>query len=378
MSDDDPKKVKRTKRRRPKGLGSVFKNGGRWWIGYDDERGERVRIPGGFDGKGAVTKTEAEEKLKDVLAARQTGVAVNATSQRKTVDKYLDDYLADLKTRGKKSTSSVGSHLAPVREAFGALRPNDVTLDTLNAYRERMTKKGSRPATINRGLQALRAALRLAWKAGTLARAPYIPMTPERNARQGFFEHAEHVAIMTNLPAAHADVASFGFLTGWRLGEILGLKWSDVDDEAVRLADSKNGEPRTFPLRGGVVDVMKRRNAAREYETPEGPEKSEWVFHVGGFRLWDFDSTWRKAREAAGHAARLFHDYRRTAVRDLIRSGVSQAVAMRWTGHKTAAVFTRYNITATEDLEHAADLLAGYRDTRAAALAEKADDVVVH
>src|SRR5262245_11178339 len=103
----------RTARRRPKGLGSVFANGGRWWIAYDDEHGKRVRIPGGFDGRGAVTKTEAEEKLKDVLAARHSGVAVNANAQRKTVEKYLDDYVADLKTRGKKSLSAVGSHLAP-------------------------------------------------------------------------------------------------------------------------------------------------------------------------------------------------------------------------------------------------------------------------
>jgi integrase len=370
--------AKRTKRRRPKGLGSVYAHGGRWWIAYPDENGKRVRIPGGFDGKGAVTKTEAEERLKDILAARHTGVAVNATAQRKTVDKYLDDYEADLKTRGKKSTSAVGSHLAPVRAAFGSLRPNDVTLERLNAYRERMAKEGSKPATINRGLQDLRAALRLAWKAGTLARAPYIPMTPEKNARQGFFEHAEHVAITAHLPEVHADVAAFGFLTGWRLGEILGLRWADADDNAVRLTDSKNGEPRTFPLRGGVADVIKRRKAAQEYETPEGSKDSELIFHVGGFRLWDFDETWRKARTAAGLPTRLFHDYRRTAVRDLVRSGVSQAVAMTWTGHKTDAVFRRYNITTTEDLEHAADLLAVYRDARAKAIVEKSDDVVVH
>ena len=381
ITDNAPKKPKRTKRRRPKGLGSVYPHGGRWWIAYNDERGKRVRIPGGLNGKGAVTKTEAEERLKDILAARHNGVAVNASSQRRTVDKFLDDYVADLKTRGKRSLSSVNSHLSPIRATFGTLRPNDLTLDVLSAYRERMTTGGSKPATVNRGLQCLRAALRLAWKAGTLARAPYIPMTPEKNARTGFFEQAEHEAILVHLPEAHADVAAFGFLTGWRLGEILGLRWNDVDEQAVRLADSKNGEPRTFPLRGGVADLIKRRKAAREYETAEGSKESEWVFHVGGFRLWDFNYTWRKATKAAGLPTRLFHDYRRTAVRDLVRSGVSQAVAMAWTGHKTDDVFRRYNVTATEDLELATDRLAEYRDARAAALAERNDraaGVAVH
>ena len=161
-------------------------------------------------------------------------------------------------------------------------------------------------------------------------------------------------------------------------GAILGLRWNDVDEQAVRLADSKNGEPRTFPLRGGVADVIKRRKAARDYETSEGQAKSEWVFHVGGFRLWDFDYTWRKATKAADLPTRLFHDYRRTAVRDLVRSGVSQAVAMAWTGHKTDDVFRRYNVTATEDLELAADRLAEYRDARAKAIIDKTADVVVH
>jgi len=374
MTDNVPAKRKRTPRRRPKGLGSVFANGGRWWIAYPDENGERVRIPGGFDGKGAVTKTEAEENLKGILAARHNGVAVNATAQRKTVGKYLDDYKADLKTRGRRALRGLG----PVREAFGSLRPSEVTPEALAAYRDRMAADGSRPATINRALQALRGALRLAWKTGTLARAPYIPMSSEKgNARTGFFELAEHVAILAQLPEAYADVAAFGFYTGWRLGEILGLKWSDVDDRAVRLATSKNGEPRTFPLRGGVRDVIARRKAAREYESPDGPKESAFIFHVAGFRLWDFPRVWRTARAAAGFPARLFHDYRRTAVRDLVRSGVSQDVAMRWTGHKTAHVFTRYNITATEDLENAADLLALYRDARAKALMDKTSEAVV-
>lgn len=369
---------KRTKRRRPKGLGSVHINGGRWWIAYHDEHGDRVRIPGGFDGKGALTKTEAEEKLKSILADRHTGVSVNAKAQRRTVDGYLDDYLADLATRGKKSLAQVRCHLAPVRAAFGSLRASDISLDALNAYREKMTSKGFEPSTVNRGFQSLRAALRLAWKTGTLARAPYIPMAPERNARKGFFEADQHERIKAHLPEPHRDVAEFGFLTGWRLGEILGLRWEDVDDQAVRLPDSKNGEPRTFPLRGAVRGLIRRRVVAREYETPDGPEESEWIFHIGGFRLWDFSRAWRKAREAAGLPGRLFHDYRRTTVRDLTRAGVQRDTAMAWTGHKTDAVFRRYNVTDTQDLEQAADRLADYRAARVEVVEDGSLDATVN
>jgi integrase len=372
MANEAGKKSKRAARRRPAGLGSVFKNGHRWWISYDDERGKRVRIPGGLNGKGAVTKTEAEEVLKGILAARHNGVSVSATAQRRTVGEYLDDYVADLQTRGAKGIAQVKSHLIPVRESFGELRPQDLTLDALGDYRERMTVQGFKPATINRGLQCLRAALRLAWKSGVLARPPYIPMSPERNQRTGFFEASEHEAIKAKLPAgAHADACEFGFLTGWRLGEILGLPWTAVDEHAVKLADSKNGEPRTFPLSMVALKaVIARREAARTYLDNDGEAvQSEYVFHVAGCRLWNFDHTWRAARKAAGLPHRLFHDYRRTAVRDLVRAGVPRDTAMAWTGHKTDAVFRRYNIVVTEDLERAAELLTEYREARAKAAA---------
>jgi hypothetical protein len=51
----------------------------------------------------------------------------------------------------------------------------------------------------------------------------------------------------------------------------------------------------------------------------------------------------------------------------MIRAGVPQTVAMRWTGHKTDAIFRRYNVTSSEDLAEAAQKLKAYRDARPAA-----------
>ena len=72
-----------------------------------------------------------------------------------------------------------------------------------------------------------------------------------------------------------------------------------------------------------------------------------------------FNKAWRKARIAGGCPGRIPHDFRRTAVRNLVRASVPERVAMQLTGHKTRAVFERYNIVSAGDLREAAPAAAG-------------------
>ena len=77
------------------------------------------------------------------------------------------------------------------------------------------------------------------------------------------------------------------------------------------------------------------------------------------------DKAWRKARVNAGCPGRIPHDFRRTAVRNLVRAGVPERVAMQLTGHKTRAVFERYNIVSSGDLRDAARRLDTYASSAA-------------
>ncbi len=150
------------------------------------------------------------------------------------------------------------------------------------------------------------------------------------------------------------------------------LTWEQVDHAAceVRLYDSKNGEGRTLALDGDAWAVIERRWQARAYTDRRTKQThvSPLVFHKSGRPIGDIRKRWNKALEAAGlpTGSKLFHDLRRSGVRDMIRAGVPQSVAMSISGHKTVSMFLRYNITDGKDQRDALQRTAELRRQRVA------------
>lgn len=211
----------------------------------------------------------------------------------------------------------------------------------------------------------------LARRAGRVTEVPPFPTVTVDNARRGFFELETWQAIRCDLAPHLQDVGDFAYLTGWRVMEVLRLRWADVDSArgSIVLAgrDTKNGRARAFPFRDfpELAELLERRRAltgevqrARERIIP-------WVFHDAGGPLFGADGrpkrsfrrAWRRACVAAGQPDRILHDFRRTAVRNLERTGVPRAAAMALVGHKTESVYRRYDIVSERDLT---DAVKGY------------------
>jgi integrase len=140
------------------------------------------------------------------------------------------------------------------------------------------------------------------------------------------------------------------------------LKWSQVDlvRGIVRLeaGTTKNNDARTAYLDEELKEVFATQAKARKKAGRLVP----YVFpgKDGASRIKDIRRAWQAACGEAKIGRRLFHDFRRTAVRNMVRAGVPERVAMAISGHKTRSVFDRYNIVSEADLRLASQKQEAY------------------
>jgi integrase len=164
--------------------------------------------------------------------------------------------------------------------------------------------------------------------------------------------------MVKHLPDYLKGFATFGYYSGWRRGEVRSLQWADVDLAAkvirLRPENCKTREGRVLALEGELWVVIAEQHAGREYENPDKTiGMSSYVFHHKGEPIGDIRKSWDAACKQAHVEGKIFHDLRRTAIRNMIRAGVPERVAMAISGHRTRAVFDRYNIVSEEDLRTA-------------------------
>jgi integrase len=267
--------------------------------------------------------------------------------------------------------------LNALRAMFGSWLARDLTFDRLNTYIARRLEAGIAPATVRNDLAILRRAFRLAERAGK-AFCPLFPALRVSNTRSGFFEEGQFRDVVKYLPEEIRPVVTFAYHTGWRIrSEVLPLQWRHVDLSAgtVRLepGTTKNGEGRLFPF--GNLPELKDILQTQRHRTTELQAKTErlipWVFHRNGRSIKDFRKAWEIACKSADVPGMIPHDFRRTAVRNLERAGVSRSAAMKLTGHKTESVYRRYAIVSEADLAEGVKKLAALTQRKGKAQAKQ-------
>ena len=354
-------------------MGSIYKRGNVYWIKY--YRGGRRFRESSESKKESVAKRLLRLREGQIAEGKFTGLE----PQRIRYEALEKDFLNDYKINGRKSAEMVEYNLHHLREYFGGMKAKNITADKIRAYvtwRKQQQTHYHRPptnATINRELSALRRMFTLASQAGRVRVIPFIAKLQENNVRKGFFTHYEYLSLRDALPEFLRPVVAFGYYTGMRKGEILKLEWSQVDlrEGTVRLevGTTKNDDARTVALPADLLEELKGQKTIRDKKFP----RCEFVFfnHKTGKQIKDFRGSWETATSEVGLDGRLFHDLRRTGVRNLLRAGVPERVAMAISGHKTRTVFDRYNIVDERDIREASEKVQGYLKDQENAIKEK-------
>lgn len=344
----------RTMRRR--GEGRIWQIGRIWWIQYY-VHGRQIRESSHSDRKPA-----AERLLRQRLVEAVAGIALSPSITRVTYEEVRDTLIADYRANGRKwLRKGKGGKvyicgISILDKFFAGYRTISINTDILRKFIQERQEKGAANGIINRSLALLRRMFRLAAQDGKLRDIPHFPMLKEAPPRKGFLEYADFQKLRHELPEYLRSILTVAYYTGMRLGEILGLRWKNVSFHEAEIAldpgTTKNDDPRSVPLVGELLEMLKM-------ERQKSPE-AEFVFTRRGRHLQSFNKAWASACERAGLGGLLFHDLRRTGLRNLVRAGVPERVAMAISGHKTRAVFERYNIVSGRDLKDAARQLENY------------------
>jgi integrase len=269
--------------------------------------------------------------------------------------------VANWTVNGHRSIKSMRASVANLRRHFGNDKALAITVTRAEAYKAARLAEGAAGGTINHELAMLRRMFSLAKEANLIPNPPTIKMLSLNNARQGFCDPSDFARLLATLPEHLQVIVEFLYLTSWRVGEARTLEWGDIDlpNRAIRLRaeHSKNRHARVVKLSGRLLEVVEHAATSRRSNCLN-------VFHHNGKPLVDFRRSWENATQAAGLNGLLLHDLRRSGVRNMVRAGVSESVAMKISGHRTRTTFERYNIVSEGDLDAAAEKLDAYLDRK--------------
>jgi len=340
-------------------MGSIYKRGNVLWIKYSDRRGKCIRESSG-SGKKMVAKRLLAKRESEIADGKRPGIYF----ERITYDQLAEDLENDYRIN-QQNVRHVQKRRLHLDAEFSGMRAVQMTTALIKAYITDRLDAGASNATVNRELAALKRMFRLGVQQTPpiVAQVPYIPMLKEKNCRKGFIEHDEFMALKAKLPDYLKGFVHFAYITGWRKSEIAILTWTHVDrtNWVVRLepGETKNDDARLVYADENLKQVIRDQWQARK----RLKEPLPWIFlnRWGNARIKQFDKVWKKALKAAKLDEDLiFHDLRRTAVRNMVRAGIPERVAMQISGHRTRSVFDRYNIVSPGDLMKAAKSQEAY------------------
>lgn len=348
--------------------GVIFKNGS-YRIDYRLPNGKRKR-----------EKIGPSKKLaENVLSKRRVEIAEGKYLDVVKKDKikfedFAQEYLSLHSKQHKKSWKTDSFHIKDLGEFFKGKFLYEITAQDIEHFKlERLKQKigklkeGAKEdkrktvssSTINRQLGTLRGLLNKAVAWGKLQVSPMksVQFFDEPAGRLRFLEVEEIVKLLPNCSPDLRPIVVLAVFTGMRRGEILGLKWHDIDYKRgiITLLDTKNGQKREVPMSETVKNaiIQVRKNPLSPY-----------VFcNEHGQGRHDVRKSFATALKKSDIIGFRFHDLRHTFASQLVMSGVDLNTVRELLGHKDITMTLRYSHLAPRHKQHAVDILSKKLDT---------------
>ena len=314
------------------GNGTIYRRGHSWCVGFT-VNGRRVRETVGPNKK--IAERVLSLRMTQVLENRY--FPPNRQLGRMPFKDFAQMYLEREGALLKSIRTERNRVLAWARE-FGNRPLGQITRTEIEAWRrEKMAR--CRPATINRDLSRLRRMFSLAVEWELLEESPMagIRFLRENNARTRYLSLEECQRLIASCMAPHIRaMVSVALHSGMRLGEILNLRWYDLDFSSgfILVRDSKNGESRHVPMDATLFALF------RAYPHRLG---TDLVFSSpAGGRIVDVRTGFQNACKRAELTDLHFHDLRHTFASQFVMAGGDLYILKEILGHKSPAMAARY------------------------------------
>jgi integrase len=231
------------------------------------------------------------------------------------------------------------------KDKLGAHTLSTVTPEVLARQRDALqTKEGMAPATVNRYLSALSKAFNNAVREWHWLPDNPLSRVSKKTEPRGIVRYLSDDERAVLLDACRKSeykplylIVLFAVTTGMRRGELLGLRWPDIDLErrVAVLHNTKNGDRRSVPIVPEVAELLREHGKVRRLD-------NDLIFAHDAAETWLFDKAWYAALKEAKIKDFRFHDLRHTAASYLAMSGATVPEIAAVLGHRTLQMVKRY------------------------------------
>ncbi len=333
-----------------------YERGQVWYIDYSFN-GRRVRK------KVGTSKKMAELALKEIELKIAKGKFLGIKEPKKILlEKLCEEYLEFSKAnKAQKSYERDKSSIKHLLRTFIEKFITEITAHDLEQYKN-LRKDEVKPATINREISCVKHMFTKAVQWGYLSKNPIRSITKlkEPPGRVRYLTDEEIRRLLYCCAGHLRPIVIMALNTGMRKGEILNLKWSDIDmvRRAITVRTSKNNESRYIPVNGTLYVELLRLNS------DSTDDKYVFVGENGEPRR-NIDHAFEGARKRAKLEDFRFHDLRHTFASHLVMNGVDIRTVQKLLGQKTIAMTIRYSHLSDKTLKDAVDKLklSDYNDS---------------